>query len=119
MSKQLLMAKIATNSDIDVGHYPADLKSLQQYVGGLIQPVQLLPDGTTLLVNEEGKIGLAPLMNPIATMLLEFVWGFGHDYAVGDAVVLGTSGENFGDLTDEGFALVTRAVEACQQRARI
>lgn len=119
MSKQLLMAKIATNSDIDVGHYPADLKSLQQYVGGLIQPVQLLPDGTTLLVNEEGKLSNTPPTNQIATMLLEFVWGFGRDYVVGDAVVLGTHQEDFGDLTDEGFALVTRAVEACQQRARI
>lgn len=119
MSKQLLMAKIATNSDIDVGHYPADLKSLQQYVGGLIQPIQLLPDGTTLLVNEEGKLSNTPPTNQIATMLLEFVWGFGRDYVVGDAVVLGTHQEDFGDLTDEGFALVTRAVEACQQRARI
>lgn len=118
MSKQLTIAKLHTDNNIDIGQYPAGLKDLQQYVGGLIQPVDL-GNNVLLLVNEEGKFSQEPLLNNIATMMFEHAYGFGEDYIVGDVVVLSTAGEEFGNLTDDGFQAITRAVEDCQRRARI
>ena len=63
------------------------LKSLQDLVGGYIEPVRL-PGGICMIVNEEGKLmGLKP------NFRLE------HDLIVGTTVFVGISGEEFCGLS--------------------
>lgn len=63
------------------------LQSLQDLVGGYIEPVRL-PGGICMIVNEEGKLmGLKP------NFRLE------HDLIVGTVVFVATSGEDFCGLS--------------------
>ena len=63
------------------------LKTLQDLVGGYIEPVRL-PGGICMIVNEEGKLlGLKP------NFRLE------HDLIVGTVVFVATSGEDFCGLS--------------------
>ena len=66
------------------------LESLQQGVGGLIQPIRL--DGLTLWCNDEGKIEGLP-HNPYAQELWDRVYGVKTDYLVGDVVITGGTDE--------------------------
>ncbi len=63
-----------------------DLDELQQMVGGYIEVIGL-PDGKSLVINEEGKLTGLP-MNVNATRVFEAVFGAGSDVIVGDAVLV-------------------------------
>lgn len=119
MSKQLSIAIVRTDNSVDLGHYDADLRSLQQIVGGYIEVVNLDNPEIIMIGNEEAKLTAEPKLNSIATMIYELCWGFGHDYIAGDVIMCGQNGEDFGDLTEKGFELITQAVDECRQRARI
>ena len=73
-----------------VTNISTSLKNLQKIVGGFIQTVTLT-DNTVIICNEEGKInGLEP----------NFIIGTApfQDVIVGEAIVIGTDGEDFCDL---------------------
>lgn len=77
----------------------ADLADFQRAVGGWIECLSL-DDTTLLVVNEEGKLkGLPP--NRGATILVN-----GFDTIVGDAVLVGRNGEDFGDLSLAWFRIL-------------
>jgi len=86
---QLKAIIINPDSTWQVNLIESGLNSLQTLVGGYIEAVST-DDGTTIFINEEGKLdGLAD--NPLATALW---WTLaphmtGMDYLVGTAVVLG------------------------------
>jgi len=75
----------------DSKHEP-DLKSAQQFVGGLVQGIEF-PNGDYLIVNEEGKSMGLPL-NPEATLLWratftedKYLWGY-DDWVSGPAILI-------------------------------
>jgi len=67
-----------------------ELETLQQAVGGLIQPVDLTSTWT-LWCNEEGKVLGLP-HNPYAQCLWDECFGHQSDYIVGDIVITGGTG---------------------------
>ncbi|MBQ2771071.1 MAG: DUF3846 domain-containing protein [Clostridia bacterium] len=70
------------------------LTALQCFVGGYIEVARRFPDGACLICNEEGKLlGLSPNRY----LLDARVWRY--DYIAGDALICGSSGEEFTDLT--------------------
>ena len=74
-----------------------ELVTLQEAVGGYIETIPFpgVP-GTLILVNEEGKIFKYPfnrcLANPHTGEII--------DWIVGDALVVGTDGDEFADLSE-------------------
>jgi len=75
----------------DSKHEP-DLKSAQQFVGGLVQGIEF-PNGDYMIVNEESKMLNMPL-NPEATALWrmtftedKYLWGY-DDYVCGPAILI-------------------------------
>lgn len=68
-----------------------NLESLQKEVGGYIEPMRTKLDGIIVLVNEEGALN--QMENPPNPWLGTF----------GQAVVLGTQGEEFTGLTTENL----------------
>ena len=84
---------IVKRPDEKFGHVTnisTSLKNLQKIVGGFIQTVTLTSN-TVIICNEEGKIkGLEP----------NFIIGTApfQDVIVGEAIVIGTDGEDFCDL---------------------
>lgn len=80
------------------------LSQLQAFVGGYIEGVDLDP-GTTLYLNEEGKLSGLPV-NEVATRLTRGIVSW-HDLIVGDVVITGFDAET-GENTDVSDAWVTR-----------
>ena len=70
------------------------LKALQDLVGGYIEPVRL-SGGICMIVNEEGKLQNLPV-NQTATDLSAAY----NDVIVGNAILLGTTDEDFIGLTE-------------------
>lgn len=80
---------IIKRSDEPYGHMTnisTRLENLQKLVGGYIEAVTLKP-GLVILCNEEGKLRGLPFNMTIQGEPL-----------VGDIVVIGTEGEEFGDI---------------------
>ena len=73
----------------------SDLQGFQRLVGGWVENITLLLDGTSMFINEEGKLNGLPL-NPVATAMVEkFIPGFiKQDVIVGTAVILGANNEH-------------------------
>ena len=74
----------------DSKHEP-DLKSAQQFVGGMVQGIEF-PNGDYMIMNEEGKLMQLPL-NPEATTLWRTTFTkdkylFGHDDWVSGPAIL-------------------------------
>jgi hypothetical protein len=83
---------IIKRSDEPYGHMTnisTRLENLQKLVGGYIEAVTLKP-GLVILCNEEGKVRGLPFNMTIQGEPL-----------VGDIVVIGTEGEEFGDIPIE------------------
>jgi len=87
--KYVLMHTDGRTEDI-TADAPFSLKTLQMYVGGLIQEVPM-PDGSRLICNDEGKLIGLPI-NPRATKLWNELYPIdkypiGNDgYVVGDVI---------------------------------
>lgn len=94
---------IKTTGDMEVVEYENELKTLQEYVDGYIDYVNIF-DNVDMIINDEGKIkGLEP--NYIATQL------FRYDIIVGDVLVvgIGDEGENI-SLTDAQIYKILKGV---------
>jgi len=92
------MTKTKINTDAsefkiidDVKDEP-DLKSAQEFVGGMVEGISF-PNGDYLIINEEGKLRQLPL-NPEATLLWrltftkdKYVTGY-NDFVVGPAILI-------------------------------
>lgn len=80
------------------------LKALQHFVGGYIEAIPFpgVP-GAVILVDEEGKLTGKPANRPIRTTTGETL-----DWLVGDALVVGTNGEEFTDLTEQEAETIAR-----------
>ena len=84
---------IAPNEDRQVTDiFRAELKSLQDLVGGYIQAVQIL-DGGVMLVDEDGLMKRLPL-NPVASRIA-------GTQIVGTAVVVGSDGSDYTDAPQD------------------
>jgi len=80
------------------------LPTLQEIVGGAVEPINITKD-MTLWVNEEGKMLDLPF-NYFATKMWEKRFGVGTDQIVGDIVITGyADGETTG-LTNEIIKLL-------------
>lgn len=82
-----------------------DLETLQGFVGGYIEAVNM-GQGVCLVVNEEGKLNNMPVNFPI-----------GNDVIVGTAVFVayGNDGE-FADLTDKQIEVVMNFLERVEAK---
>jgi hypothetical protein len=66
------------------------LPAFQALVGGNIEPVELYRPTATMYVNEEGKnLGLRPNLRATALASVHNRFFRGHDFVVGDAMVVG------------------------------
>lgn len=74
----------------------ADLKSMQEAVGGMIQAVYPFDEQIAIVCNDEGKILELPLNRALKTTDGEII-----DIIAGDFFICDCSGENFGSLSDE------------------
>lgn len=74
------------------------LEYLQGLVGGYIEALTMLPDGTVGLINEDGKACALPENEP-ATLILRRSGSFPSDWVAGTLVLLGPADDN-GDFTD-------------------
>jgi hypothetical protein len=106
------VAIIHTDNNMEVGDYPVNLTWMQQQVGGYIEAISLLDDGTVMYCNEEGKIHNLPV-NVIATELYRAAHG-PYDIIMGDVILLGTDDCENADLTQRGFEFLTKAVETAR-----
>ena len=81
---------------VEPGKYPrkaeidGDLKSMQQIVGGLIQPIYPWEDRVSLICNDEGKVMGLPLNRSLED----------YDIIAGTFLICGLGEEDFCDLTD-------------------
>lgn len=67
---------------------PPSLKEAQEFVGGLVEMIHL-PDGSQLLINEEGKLrGMEINHEATALVMKAFPRTWGSDVIVGPALVL-------------------------------
>lgn len=76
-----------------------ELKAFQELVGGYIEPIQF-DHHSVLLCNEEGKLQGLPVNFPL--------W---NDVIVGTAVIVGTDGDQFTDVSLETIAVFSRVLE--------
>lgn len=74
----------------------SDLKSMQQIVGGLIQPVYPFEDKVALVCNDEGKLDGLPLNRALRDEDGEI-----YDIVAGTFFVCGLGKENFDSLPPE------------------
>ena len=94
---------LRTDGTYEVVEYNDTLETLQKYVGGLIEYVQISSKGIDMIINDEGKI-LGMDINYNATRL------FAYDIIVGDALVVRTeNGENV-SLTDEDIKTILEEI---------
>lgn len=111
---------ITVDDEIEVIPYPKktddqldELHWMQEQVDGKIQVVDDLRTGryTAMIVNEEGKILGLP-RNDIAQ---EIWYGYG-DYLVGNAIIVGASGEELYGMTAEEAKRVELIAEAVKEK---
>lgn len=111
---------ITVDDEIEVIPYPKktddqldELHWMQEQVDGKIQVVDDLRTGryTAMIVNEEGKILGLP-HNDIAQ---EIWYGYG-DYLVGNAIIVGASGEELYGMTAEEAKRVELIAEAVKEK---
>ena len=83
---------------------PNELKALQKFVGGYIEAIPFpgFP-GAVILVDEEGKLKDKRVNRPIRDTR-----GVVLDWLIGDALVVGTDGEEFVDLTEPEADAIAR-----------
>ena len=74
----------------------ADLDSLQEQVGGLIQALYPFEDPVAILCNDEGKLLGLPWNRPLLDEN-----GNLYDILVGTFLVVGLTAEDFGSLSEE------------------
>lgn len=79
--------------DAEVRQVKNELKAFQELVGGFIEPLKF-EHQSVLLCNEEGKLMGLPFNFPL--------W---NDIIVGTAVIVGTDGDSFTDVSDQTIAV--------------
>lgn len=87
----------------ELGDLPNTLEAIQDFLRDCMECIRL-DCGAVMLVGEEHKIKPdKPALNPGATAIYQFR-GY-RDYILGNALIVGLDGEDFGDLPNDAANL--------------